>query len=150
MKLMNLVNKVFSQSTVESIDFALQSFVEKSKHINAAVLATTKGLTVGAYVPVTNSEKKYSQDTKSVKKLSVMSSSLYSQATSVSEEISDDKCNILTLETDSTKILFYAIPNTEPAVILTLIADKEKLLGELLFSAKSCSDIIEDLLVPKP
>jgi len=136
MKLMNLVSKAFSPSSVASIDSALKDFVEQSKHVNSAVISTREGIIVGSYAP----------EKTSLKKLSAMCSSIYTQAVSVSHEISDDPCNILTIESDSKKIIFYSIQNSKPAVFLTLIADKEKLLGELLFSAKSCSSIIEDLL----
>jgi predicted regulator of Ras-like GTPase activity (Roadblock/LC7/MglB family) len=133
---MNLINRIFGASTVESINLALHSFVAKSAHIHSAVISTTDGFTVSSSVDSVNSGEK----------LSAMSGSIYALASSVSREISSDSCNMLTLETDSTKIILYAIPDTKPAIILTLISTDKNLLGELLYSAKYCGKLIQPLL----
>ena len=133
----SIVNRVFGQDVIATVTEQLDHFVRKSSNIRSAVLSTADGFTVASAV----------RDDLSAQKLSAMSGSIYALAESVAREVSDDGCDTLTLESGSAKIVLFAIPDTQPAVILTVMTSQKALLGDLLYSARACGSDIQDLLI---
>jgi predicted regulator of Ras-like GTPase activity (Roadblock/LC7/MglB family) len=132
----SIIDRVFGSKVVERINHELGAYVSKSTHIRSAVLSTGDGFAIASSV----------KDDISADKMSAMSGSIYALADSVSKEVGGDQCETLFLEASSAKIVLYSIPNSKPAVILTVMSTDKCLLGDLLYSAKCCGNTIQELL----
>jgi len=133
---MLLVEKFFGVNKIDEINSVLQSFVDNTQHINSAVISTTDGFCIASS----------KSNGISHEKLSAMSGSIHALAKSISHEISGDDCDMLILESNLKKIIWCTIQNKATTVVMTFISEDDKLLGELLFSAKQCCSLIQNIL----
>ena len=133
----SIVERVFGQGVLSTVNVELNLFVDKSFHIRTAVLSTADGFSIASSV----------KDDYSGEKLSAMSGSIYALAESVTHEVNEDSCDTMILESASSRIVLCAIPDSHPAVILTVMSSEKVLLGDLLYSAKACAGKIKNLLI---
>jgi len=133
---MPLIENVFGANNIKKINAVLADFVNNAKHINSAVVSTTDGFCIAS--------TQISDD--SQERLSAMSGSIYSLAKSISNEIAEGDCDVLTLESDLKKIIWCTIQSKKYTLVMTFVSEDNKLLGELLYSAKECCKLIRNTL----
>ena len=133
---MLLVEKFFGANKVHKINSVLQGFIDDTPQINSAVISTTDGFCIAS--------SKFNDNTQ--EKLSAMSGSIHALAKSISHEISGEDCDMLILESNLKKIIWCTIQTKTTTVVMTFISEDKKLLGELLFSAKQCCKLIQNIL----
>ena len=133
---MPLIENVFGANNIEKMNSVLVGFVNKASHLHSAVISTTDGFCLGST----------ETSDKSKEKLAAMSGSIYSLAKSISNEISGDGCDMLTLESGPKKIIWCTIQSKKFTLVMAFISEDNKLLGELLFSAKECCKLIQSIL----
>jgi predicted regulator of Ras-like GTPase activity (Roadblock/LC7/MglB family) len=133
---MSLINRVFGADSVANMNSILHDFVNNSPHINSAVISTTDGFCIASSKAIDGSTEK----------LSAMSGSIHSLAKSISHEISGEDCEMLVLESKLKKIVWCTLKANSLTIIMAFISEDNKLLGELLFSAKQCCKLIQNTL----
>jgi len=133
---MPLIENVFGANNIEKMNSVLVGFVNKASHLHSAVISTTDGFCLGST----------ETSDKSKEKLAAMSGSIYSLAKSISNEISGNGCDMLTLESGLKKIIWCTIQTKKFTLVITFVSEDNKLLGELLYSAKECCKLIQSIL----
>lgn len=125
------VTKVF----LVKLKSILTELVDSIKHVEAGVIATPDGM-----VLVASDSDKEKQE-----KLAAMSSSLCSLGEAVVKEVSQGSCLSVTVEADNTKIFVLRLTKA-PGLILMLVANREALVGEIVYAAKRFGAEVKEII----
>jgi uncharacterized protein len=124
-----------NQEWVPVCQQALDSLVERTPDILAAVFTTSDGFDVAAYVP---------NEKISPKKLSAMTSSMLGLAEALVSEAMLGRSNDVIIEAEKGQILLLSVPNVRGGLLLSVIANQKVLIGELLWACRQCCATVGD------
>lgn len=103
--------------------------------VNFMMLCTTDGFELHTL---------YKKDHYNQGKLAAVSSSLQAMVTALMQELHLQGCQSITLDAENGKAIVTAVPYpSHPMIILTL-AEKDVLLGQVLYMLKTASNAIQD------
>lgn len=122
----------FNPKLVEACQQHLQALVSHTPGVTSAAVASSDGFQVAA---VFNREI-------SANKLAAMTSSIHALGEAVVAESLLKKCLNVLIEAESGKVIMLAISHTDHHLLLTVIANENSVLGQLLWAAKNCCDRI--------
>lgn len=112
---------------------ALAALVDRIPDILGAVITTGDGFEIASYVP---------NPDMSPKKLSAMTSSMLGLADALVAETKLARSNDVIIDADKGQVLLLSIPATRGQALLSVIANKKVLIGELLWACRqSCTDM---------
>lgn len=71
-------------------------------------------------------------------RLAAMGSSLSAIGSAIAKEAGIVECNRMVIESDSGTVVIMNVPDSRPPMSLAVIANDSSMLGQLLWSAKTC------------
>ena len=120
----------------ELIDFAkseIQDVLMNVRSVNYVMLCSTDGFEL-AHI--------YKRDGYNSTKLAAVSSSILAMVTAFMNEIHLEGCQSITLDADNGKAILTSIPSSNHPMIIVTLAEKDVLLGQLLYTLKNASNKI--------
>lgn len=116
----------------------LQWFVSQTSGVTAALVATTDGFEVSSVL----------HQSLSAQKMAAMTSSILALGEAVLAEADLSDCRNVVIESGGGLIVMLAIGDPRNELLLSVIADSNAMLGQVLWSARSCCDRIRQAVAP--
>lgn len=110
----------------------LQRFVSQTSGVTAALVATTDGFEVSSVL----------HQSLSAQKMAAMTSSILALGEAVLAEADLSDCRNVVIEAGGGLIVMLAIGDPRNELLLSVIADRNAMLGQVLWAARSCCDQI--------
>lgn len=111
---------------------ALDWFVSQTSGVTAALVATTDGFEVCSIM----------HRAVSAEKISAMTSSILALGDAVLGEASHNGCENVVIESKSGLVLMLAVRDARQELLLSVVADKNAMLGQVLWAARKCCERI--------
>ena len=108
----------------------LQLFVSQTSGVTAALVATTDGFEVASVL----------HQTLSAEKMAAMTSSILALGEAVLAEADLDNCKNVVIESGTGLIVMLAIDDPGNELLLSVIADRNAMLGQVLWAARRCCE----------
>ena len=115
----------------------LRHFVSQTSGITAALVATTDGFEVSSV----------QHQTLSAEKMAAMTSSILALGEAVLSEADLSDCKNVVIESGDGMIVMLAIGDPRNELLLSVIADRNAMLGQILWAARRCCDQIRQAVV---
>lgn len=106
----------------------LQWFVSQTGGVTAALVATTDGFEVSSVL----------HQTLSAEKMAAMTSSILALGEAVLSEADLSDCQNVVIESGDGLIVMLAIGDARKELLLSVIADRNAMLGQVLWAARRC------------
>ena len=113
---------------------ALQWFISQTAGGTAALVATTDGFEVAAVT----------HQSLSTEKMAAMTSSILALGEAALGEANYDGCQNVVIEANSGLIVMLAVGEQRKELLLSVIADKNAMLGQVLWAARRCCERIRE------
>lgn len=120
----------------ELIQFAkkqIQDILSNVRSVNYVMLCTTDGFELANV---------YKKDGYNNTKLAAVSSSILAMVAAFMNEIHLEGCQSITLDAENGKAILTAVPSANHPMIIVTLAEKDVLLGQLLYAVKKASNQI--------
>ena len=106
----------------------LQDFLSQTSGVTAALVATTDGFEVSSVL----------HQSLSAEKMAAMTSSILALGEAVLSEADLNDCQNVVIESGDGLIVMLAIGDTRKELLLSVIADRNAMLGQVLWAARRC------------
>jgi uncharacterized protein len=122
------------RTLTEGIQRQLQQFGESTPGVRYALLTSADGFEVGAFqaAGVRNSASK----------IAAMTSSITALADAMARETGLDRARNLIIESDDGSVVLLGLRDTKPPLSLAVVADRQAILGHLLWTARNVAAAI--------
>lgn len=124
-----------SRTAIEAIRRQLQQFGETSPGVQVAVLSSADGFEVAAFHSPGAAT--------AAARVAAMSSSITALGDAITRETGLNGSRNLIIESDNGAIVLLALKEARPALALAIVANKQAILGHLLWSARNAAVAIE-------
>ncbi|BCU65768.1 hypothetical protein F941_00585 [Acinetobacter bouvetii DSM 14964 = CIP 107468] len=124
-------------ASAELIDKAkqeLQDIISNVRGVNFVMVCSTDGFELASL---------YKRDIYNKGKLAAVSSSILAMVTAFTQEIHLTGCQSITLDAENGKVVLSAIAAKNHPMIIVAMADKDVLLGQLLYAIKKTTHAIK-------
>lgn len=124
-------------ASAELIDKAkqeLQDIISNVRGVNFVMVCSTDGFELASL---------YKRDIYNKGKLAAVSSSILAMVTAFTQEIHLTGCQSITLDAENGKVVLSAIGAKNHPMIIVAMADKDVLLGQLLYAIKKTTHAIK-------
>ncbi len=124
-------------ASAELIDKAkqeLQDIISNVRGVNFVMVCSTDGFELASL---------YKRDIYNKGKLAAVSSSILAMVTAFTQEIHLTGCQSITLDAENGKVVLSAIAAKHHPMIIVAMADKDVLLGQLLYAIKKTTHAIK-------
>lgn len=118
---------------IELGDKKVHEIVRSVKHVNFCMFCTADGFDLATV-------SKHNMDNKS--KVAAVSSSIIAMVSAFISEIQLEDCQTITLDAKNGKAFLTSLPHPKHPCVLVVLADKEVLLGQILFELKRTAEQI--------
>ena len=121
----------------ELIQFAksqIQDIINDVRGINFIMLCSTDGFELAAI---------HKKDNYNHGKLAAVSSSILAMVSAFMQEIHLNGCKSITLDAENGKAILTSVPSENHPMIIVALAEKDILLGQLLYMLKNASNSIQ-------
>lgn len=119
---------------VQQCAVQLQWFMSQTSGVTAALVATTDGFEVASVL----------HQTLSAEKMAAMTSSILALGEAVLSEAELTDCKNVVIESGDGLIVMLAVGDTRSELLLSVIADKNAMLGQVLWAARRCCEQIRN------
>ncbi|RFS35923.1 roadblock/LC7 domain-containing protein [Acinetobacter sp. SWAC5] len=113
----------------------LQNIMSNVRGVNFAMVCSTDGFEL---------ETLHKRDIYNNGKLAAVSSSILAMVTAFTQEIHLIGCQSITLDAENGKAILSSVQAKQHPMILVVLADKDVLLGQLLYALKNSSNVIKN------
>jgi predicted regulator of Ras-like GTPase activity (Roadblock/LC7/MglB family) len=113
----------------------LQNLMSNVRGVNFAMVCSTDGFELATL---------HKRDIYNNGKLAAVSSSILAMVTAFTQEIHLVGCQSITLDAENGKAILSSVPAKQHPMILVVLADKDVLLGQLLYALKNSSNTIKN------
>lgn len=108
----------------------IQNIIHSVSGINFMMICSTDGFELASV---------YKKDTFNHSKVAAVSSSLHAMVSALTNELQLTGCQNITLDADNGKAIITAVPHTDYPMIIVALAEKNILIGQLLYALKQTS-----------
>lgn len=126
--------RVASAELVDKAKQELQDIISNVRGVNFVMVCSTDGFELASL---------YKRDIYNKGKLAAVSSSILAMVTAFTQEIHLTGCQSITLDAENGKVVLSAIPAKNHPMIIVAMADKDVLLGQLLYAIKKTTHAIK-------
>jgi predicted regulator of Ras-like GTPase activity (Roadblock/LC7/MglB family) len=130
-----LMRTDFSPIQMAKLRSTLGTTINNSAKLKMAVIATVDGMTVVSH----GSQEQQDE------RLSAMCSSLYALGEAAVSDVSGGECTDVLIEGDKTTLMLVSVTES-PTLVLMLVATPDIIIGELMYSVKSCVGSLKEII----
>ncbi|WP_111893555.1 roadblock/LC7 domain-containing protein [Acinetobacter sp. MB5] len=124
---MNLPHSTLSKEFITFSKTEISSLLNKVQYVQFSMLCTTDGLEIAMASK---------QDWDNSSKIAAVSSSIMALISAFITEMHLDECKTIMLDTSNGKALLSTVPHPQFPSVIVVLAQKQVLLGELLYELK--------------
>ena len=117
---------------------ALQWFMSQTSGVTAALVATADGFEIASVL----------HQTLSAEKMAAMTSSILALGEAVLAEAELSDCQNVVIESRNGMVVMLAIGDPRNELLLSVIADRNAMLGQVLWAARRCCEQIRHSVAP--
>ena len=117
---------------------ALQWFMSQTSGVTAALVATADGFEIASVL----------HQTLSAEKMAAMTSSILALGEAVLAEAELSDCQNVVIESRNGMVVMLAIGDPRNELLLSVIADRNAMLGQVLWAARRCCEQIRQSVAP--
>ncbi|MCW8040356.1 MULTISPECIES: roadblock/LC7 domain-containing protein [Acinetobacter] len=126
--------RVASAELIDKAKQELQDIISNVRGVNFVMVCSTDGFELASL---------YKRDIYNKGKLAAVSSSILAMVTAFTQEIHLTGCQSITLDAENGKVVLSAIAAKNHPMIIVAMADKDVLLGQLLYAIKKTTHAIK-------
>ena len=127
-------NRAASPELIQFAKYQIQEIIHSVRGVNFIMLCSTDGFELATI---------HKKDNYNNGKLAAVSSSILAMVSAFMQEIHLNGCQSITLDAENGKAILASVPSANHPMIIIALAEKDILLGQLLYMLKNASNSIQ-------